>query len=837
MIRKPLFWILFVLVSIAAGFFAFAYFPKAFPLVNVEITMNRQQALAEAKTLAEKHHWGPDDFQQAASFSQDTHVQHFVELEAGGVEKFNQLLDGSLYSPFKWIVRHFKENQEIETIIRFTPSGQFYGFDYTLPESQAGPSIPMDSALTIAEAAASDWGIDLSPYALVEKSQETQIGGRTDFSFIYERTDEKLGEAFYRLELAVGGDQLTAIRHFVKIPEAFDRRYQEMRSSNDTLASIALFAIAVLYGILGIGVGLFFLLRERWLTWRTALFWGFFIALLQVLVMLNQWPLEWMYYDTALSHSSFFMRQLFQIIALFFAEAAMLTLTFMAAEGLTRKAFPNHIQLWKIWNPNAASSKPVLGFTLTGYFAVSIFFAFDIFLYFVATKGLGWWSPSSSLFEPDILATYQPWLSSIANSLHAGFWEECLFRAVPIAGAALLGKKFGKPKLWIVGAFILQALVFGAGHANYPMQPFYARLVELIIPSIAFALLYLYFGLLPAIILHFAYDVVWFALPLFVATSPNIWIQQLLVILFTLVPLWLVLRARLTKKGFAEQVPEELKNSAFQPPPPKTVVEEAPKIESTVAVKKSLNVWLTMIGLLALVAWGAFESFENVAPRLTLNRAEAQQIADQELSERQIELDATWKRLSRVDAPLNQNDRFIWQEEGDSLYKELMGSYLGGPYWLVRYATFEGDVADRAEEFTVKVMRSDARDFSHTLPEKAAGDSLDESAARAIAEQVLIDRFNQNPAELKFVSATPSKLDNRTDWRFVWADTINYSLKSGECRLVVYLAGSEVSSAMQTVHVPDEWSRAEREKNTLINILDVVMGWGPFLILAVAFVF
>ncbi len=837
MTRKPLFWIVFLLLSIAAAFYAFEYFPKAFPLVNLNISMNRQQALAEAAILAEKNAWGPVDFDQAASFSQDTRVQHFVELEAGGVEKFNQLLDGSLYSPFRWVVRHYKENEETETRIQFTPDGRFYGFSHIQPESETGASMPMDSALVIAETSAAAWNIDLSPYVLVEKSQEKQIGGRTDFSFIYERTDEKLGEAFYRLELRVGGDELTAIRHFVKIPQAFDRRYQEMRSANDTLASVAMFAIAILYGILGIGVGLFFLLRERWLKWRTALFWGCFIALLQVLVMVNEWPLVWMSYDTALSHNSFFMRQVVQLMTLFFAEAALLTLTFMAAEGLTRKAFPNQIQLWKIWKPDAASTKPVLGFTLTGYLAVSLFFAFDIFLYFVATKGLGWWSPSSSLFEPNVLATYQPWLSSIAYSLHAGFWEECLFRAVPIAGAALIGRKVGKPALWIIGAFVLQSVIFGAGHANYPMQPFYARLVELIIPSIAFGLLYIYFGLLPAIILHFAYDVVWFALPLFVASSPQIWLQQLLVILFTLTPIFVVLWGRLRKKAWLDEVPADLKNSAFQPPAPKTVVEPTTPVETTTTIRKSLNLWFGLVGFVALVAWFFFTSFENAAPPLNVSRSKAEKIADAELAARDIALGADWKQLSRVEAPLNENDRFIWQQEGDSVYSALINSYLGGPHWFVRYATFEGDVAARAEEYSVKVMRADKWDFSHTLPEKAPGDSLDEASARGLAETAVAERFDADPLKLKLVSATPSKLENRTDWRFVWADTANHPLESGECRLVVQLSGSEVTSSYQMVYVPEEWSRAEREKNNLRTILDYIMGAAPILLLVVALVF
>jgi len=40
----------------------------------------------------------------------------------------------------------------------------------------------------------------------------------------------------------------------------------------------------------------------------------------------------------------------------------------------------------------------------------------------------------------------------IARDLAASrVWEECLFRAIPLASAALLGQRFGGKKWWILG--------------------------------------------------------------------------------------------------------------------------------------------------------------------------------------------------------------------------------------------------------------------------------------------------------------------------------------------------------------------------------------------------
>jgi hypothetical protein len=267
--------------------------------------------------------------------------------------------------------------------------------------------------------------------------------------------------------------------------------------------------------------------------WSTATRWGIGISALQALALVNAWPLQWMTYDTAVPSGTFLVQQALVVVAAFFGFAVFFTLSFAAAETLTRRAFGHHPQLWRIWHRGPGSSREIAGRTAAGYLLVPIFLAYEVGLYLFATRTLGWWSPSETLVHPDVLATYVPWFTAIANSLQAGFWEECLFRAVPIAGAALIGDRYGHRRQFIVLAFIVQAIVFGGGHAQYPAQPSFARPVELLLPSIGFGLLYLYFGLLPAIVLHFTFDVVWFALPIFLADAPGIRVHQAMVVVMT----------------------------------------------------------------------------------------------------------------------------------------------------------------------------------------------------------------------------------------------------------------------------------------------------------------
>ena len=478
-----------------------------------------------------------------------------------------------------------------------------------------------------------------------ETSHELRPGGHTDHTLVYERPDIQIGDGHYRLRLTVAGGRFTELTHFVKIPEAFSRRYQEMRSANNGIATGSFFAIAILYMVGGCVVGLFFLMRERWVVWKTAVKWALLVASLQALVVLNQWPLLWMGYDTAISSSTFALQQIASALGQLVVMGALLALSFIAAESLTRRAFPEHIQLWKSWSGEVAATRAMLGRTVAGFLLIGIFFAYDVWLYAFANSTLGWWTPSDALFEPNVLANYFPWLTSIAVSLQAGFWEECLFRAVPIAGAALLGRRFGKRWLWIAGAMVLQAVIFGAGHATYATQPAYARLVELIIPALGFGGLYLVFGLVPAIVLHFAFDVVWFALPLFAANTPGIWIDRGLVILLTLVPLWVVLRAR-WKSGAWGEIAASAFNAAWLPPPAPERPAPAP-VTSSGGIAPKIRVIFAGLGVAGVILWAVVANIGMEAPPFTSGDHQARVAAREMLADRDIELPPEWRELEQ----------------------------------------------------------------------------------------------------------------------------------------------------------------------------------------------
>jgi hypothetical protein len=828
MLRRPIFWTVFVVLSAATAVFTFKNFSTAFPLVSIDLKMDRADALRMARDLAQRNAWPPAAFDEAADFNGNQEAQNFIELEGGGKQELGRILKEKVFALYTWRVRHFKEGDPHETLVRFTPDGTPDGFYVRLPDQEAGATKPVEEARQIAEtAAAHDWNIDFGRYRLIESSKDVKPGGRTDHTFVYERQDEHLGEGHYRLRLVVGGDKLIELTPFIQVPEAFSRRYEEMRSANDAIGAVDQIALFGLYLLGFCGVGLFFMIRQHWVLWRQPLLWGTFLALLLGLQQLNQWPLLWMGYDTAVPASGFAIRQILGAAATFGGFAVLLTVSFMAAETLSRRAFPHQIQFWKIWSRPVAASKTILGQTLTGYLLVAPFFAYEIVLYFFAQGKLGWWSPSDTLLNPDMFANYVPSLSAIAQAAQAGFWEESLFRAVPLACAALIGDKFRKRRAFIGGAMILQALVFASGHAGYANQPAYARVVELIIPSFAFGSLYLAFGLLPGIVLHFTYDTVWMSLPLFVSSTGRAHFEQAIVILLVLIPLWVVIASRV-RMGTSTQVPNEAFNESWKPPEVPEAHPGATAFPQQTVITPAILRALLVAGLVGFLLWIFSTPFHIDAPPVRITRSKAESIAEMQLMSRKV--DPSWTVLSHVEGQPGEQNRFVWQTAGRSIYERLLGLYVTPPHWFVRYARFQGDVEARAEEYQVLIDGS-GRAFrvAHELPETTPGKNLTQDEARAIALEALNGPAGTLPDDLVIhapplqeISAEASKKPARTDWTFVFKDPRNYGLTQGEPRVSIEIAGDHIVDMARYVYVPEEWSRNERRERNLPNIFSVI---------------
>ena len=302
------------------------------------------------------------------------------------------MLRDELYAAYTWRVRHFKEGETNETTIRFTPNGRPYGFVERLKEDAPGAALDPAAARRIAEEeATARWACRPRPLR-ARRAGAGAAHRRTCRPHLHLRAGVAHAQrGRYRVRLVVSGDRLTEVTHFIKVPEAFTRRYAGMRIGQRVIGYGSVAGMAVLYVFAGIGVGLFVMLRQRWVLWRTRRRSGAGpSALLQALTAINEFPLLWMTYDTAVPQGDVHRQpdrdrssRRFLGFSVFFA------LSFMAAETLGRRAFGTHPQLWRVWSNRPGQLEDASSAsTAAGYLLVAVFFAYDVVLYLVMTRAV-----------------------------------------------------------------------------------------------------------------------------------------------------------------------------------------------------------------------------------------------------------------------------------------------------------------------------------------------------------------------------------------------------------------------------------------------------------------
>jgi membrane protease YdiL (CAAX protease family) len=555
---------------------------------------------------------------------------------------------------------------------------------------------------------------------------------------------------------------------------------------------------------------------------------------------LNGLPLSWMGYDTAMAPEVFVGMQVVTAGLILLLGAPLLGLVFMAGEGLLREGFPDQIQQWRLWRRGVANSTPALGLTGAPYLILGIELGYVVLFYIAVTRLFGWWSPAGSMVEPDMLATHFPWLSAVSTSLFAAMWEETVFRAIPIGAAAILGRRYGRPWAWIWAAIVLQAVVFGASHANYPQQPSYARVVEIFPTYLAWGIICAHFGLVPSIIGHFTYNLTLFSLPIFAAGTAGIWVDRIAVVAVGLLPLAVVVLAR-WRYGAVSRAPEWARNRAWRPETgpeegkeeraEKTPLREREGKGEVVVEDPELPVgrpvsgppgkrmpprWAA--GAVALGAVGGLVLWASTlrvqeTPRLGLSRLEAEAEARDVLEGEGVELGEDWTALLSVGRGQGLSHQFVWREGNAEIYRDQVGRFLDPPHWRVRFVRFDVEPEERGERYVVRIgAAGDLLEVRHELPEARPGASLEEQEARSLALEALRSRQGVTTARAREISAEETARPNRTDWTFTFAATEGYPLEVGEGRWTVRIVGDEVAGVRSFVHVPEEWQREWRSR-------------------------
>ena len=133
------------------------------------------------------------------------------------------------------------------------------------------------------------------------------------------------------------------------------------------------------------------------------------------------------------------------------------------------------------------------------------------------------------------------------------------------------------------------------------------------------------------------------------------------------------------------------------------------------------------------------------------------------------------------------------------------------------------------EEVRVQVSpEGEVIGFAHLIPEEAPGATLDEAAARAVAEDLLSRSFGAAPGSLTFIESKREDRKQRRDWTFTFERT-GWTAKDATYRMQVGVHGDEAATYREFLKVPDAWSqgyqrlRSANETTAMVALLGIVL--------------
>jgi hypothetical protein len=204
--------------------------------------------------------------------------------------------------------------------------GDVSRYVHILDEDAPGAKLEEHLAMAAAQLAAEKTGVDLRNYTLVDHHLDRRKN-RDDHTITWESKQKLAGEATHRVEIQVKGDEVNGPRHFVKIPEEWQRKHEQQTVQQ--VLVVVLFCIAGLAGVIFAAMAI----PKVAIYWRLHMTLGAIAAVLRLIASLNGIPEWWEGYDTALTWSNAMTQS-----ALGSAMAVMLAFLGVASLGVLAEA-------------------------------------------------------------------------------------------------------------------------------------------------------------------------------------------------------------------------------------------------------------------------------------------------------------------------------------------------------------------------------------------------------------------------------------------------------------------------------------------------------------------
>ncbi|HVS89351.1 MAG TPA: CPBP family intramembrane glutamic endopeptidase [Candidatus Acidoferrum sp.] len=814
--RALLMW---VMLGIAGALFAHRYFFRAFPEASVDFRVSRDEALSRAQRFVGGLGEDVSSYQSAIIFDVDDNAKTYLERELG-LQQANRMMSSEL-NIWYWDVRLFKPQQEEEFHVRVSPAGEIAGYNHKVEESRAGATLDRTAAQTAAQNFLSGkLGIDLRIWDfLPEEVNSNKRPNRLDWSFTWEKHGFRAKDAPYRLQAALQGDRVGSGQVFLQVPEAWERSYQQLRSTNIFYNEVAILPYALLIGAaLWFGISL---TRRGQTSWGGAIKLGIVVAVLLFFMQLNEWPLARASYNTNSSYGTFIFEQIAKAVLFGLGSALTISLILPGAEPLYRASQPGRLRLGEVFTPRGLRSKEFFSSAVVGLSMASAHIGFIVAFYMIASH-FGAWAPQELNYENSINTAF-PWIAGVAIGLLASTSEEFLFRlfAIPFLQRVTRSR---------IVAVILPAFAWSFLHSAYPNEPPYIRGIEVGLIGIVAGIVMLRWGILATLIWHYTVDASLVGLLLVRSNSLYFKISGVIVAAAALAPLAFSAISYLARGGF--EAGEDLLNRA-EPVPDISLAGAESSSKAAATARRYDGLTTGTIGFLVVcfivggaLAWRLKQPALGDYLKLSVDARTARARADEILRRRGLDPASYHHAAVLANTTDPVANEFLRQGGGIARLNEIYATQVPGVLWRVRYFR-----DSQPEEYAV-ILKTDGslHSIHHTLAEAAPGSSLTKEEAQARAEKFLRVEKKIDLNQWRLVEANSDKRPHRTDHSLTWqqnvpldstTDSAPNSKGHAYARLDLSILGEEVANYRTYIKIPDDWRRKQEE----LTLPRVILGY------------
>lgn len=799
------------LTAICVGIVA-RYFDAAFPEASIDFKVDRNSSRPIAEKLLAAQHVSVRDMKHAVRFDADSQARIFLERTLG-LEQTQRILRDDV-RVWSWHHRWFQPLVEEEVSVDVAPTGEIVGYSHKLPENRAASGT--GSSLQFLDS------IGIRDRLILVSSSERRLPKRIQRIYTFESARIRPAGAVYRHTVTIDGDIVTGYSQQLKVPDAWQRSYRELRSKNAAAGSVDWILMVVVM----IGAVVIFVVR----LWRGDVPVRFVLAIgiasvvLTAFVVLNQMPSELAWYDTTESYAAFIARLIFtRGIVPCLGTAMMLMVVCGAGEVLYRERLPNQLAMPRLWTRKALASKRVFLSLVLGYALVPMFIAYQVVFYLVARR-FGAWAPAEVPYD-EMLNTALPWAAVLFAGFFPAFSEEFLSRAftIPFVQRIVRSRIF---------AIVLAGFIWGFGHSGYPNQPWWIRGVEVGLAGILAGFLMDRFGLLPLLIWHYTIDAVYTATLLFASGNTYYVVSAAISSLIFAVPLVVSIVLYVRNRGFVPD--DDLTNATLPTSPPPAKVETAAVAAQFGDAMRLTRTRVYVCIALVLVAVAAI-AFRPGSPSdaidYRINKEQAKTIATWHVQRPFASIIAlpvdgfrSWDRGdSREDGGAPGGFDGIaatWLVQNGVSIPELTKIFrekIEAGTWMVRFFT-----PMKKEEVFVEVdpRTSKVVGYHKYQNEENAGPSLAQPQALATASQAF-RRYGLDPAAFELKESLSYLQPRRLDWLFHFDERKPLAPEAFR-RVTVRVAGAEVTQFNKTIKVPESVYR-DAATQTLLNVVLFVL--------------